>query len=120
MQSLLEDHPSLLTESDMANLMDRDHTQKILGLQLRRFPLLRRREEGRKGSDTDGRDRFYAKLYDSRFYLCSEWWKHHHLVNAKGLLRFVGEIAGRDPDHPEIPVLERHMKALADYIDRNH
>ena len=41
MKSLLEDHPSLLTETDIANLMDRDYTQKILGLQLAGFPLLR-------------------------------------------------------------------------------
>ena len=41
MKTLLEDHTSLLTETDLANLMDRDHTQNILGLQLGGFPLLR-------------------------------------------------------------------------------
>ena len=119
MKSLLEDHPSLLTETDIANLMDREYTQTILGLRLAGFPLLRRREAGRRGSDSDGQSRFYAKLYAGRFYVCSQWWKDHHLVNAKGLLRFVGELAGRDPDHLGIPVLERHMRALEEYIDRN-
>ena len=120
MKSLLEDQPSLLTETDIANLMDQDYTQKILGLQLAGFPLLRRKEGGRKGSDSDRQNRFYAKLYDDRFYLCSQWWKEDHLANAKALLRFVEEIAGRDPNHPGIPVLERHTKELIEYIDRNH
>ena len=119
MRSLLEDYSSLLTETDIANLMDRDYTQKILGLRLAGFSLLRRREAGRKGSDSDSQDRFYAKLYSGRFYVCSQWWKDYHLANARGLLRFVGELAGRDPDHPGVPVLERHMRALGDYIDRN-
>ena len=119
MKSLLEDHPSLLTEMDIAYLMDRDYTQKILGLQLAGFPLLRRKEGGRKGSDSDRQNRFYAKLYADRFYLCSQWWKDSHLVNARGLLRFAKELGGRDPDHLGIPVLERHMRALEEYIDRN-
>ena len=119
MKSLLEDHPSLLTETDIANLMDRDYTQRILGLQLAGFSLLRRREAGRKGSDSDIQDRFYARLYAGRFYVCSQWWKDYHLANARSLLRFVGELAGREPDYPGIPVLERHMRALEEYIDRN-
>ena len=118
-KSLLEDHPSLLTETDIANLMDRDYTQKILGLQLAGFPLLRGRDAGRRGSDSGGQSRFYARLYAGRFYVCSQWWKDYHLVNASGLLRFVGELAGRDPDHLGIPVLERHMRTLEEYIDRN-
>ena len=118
-RTLLEDYPSLLTETDIVNLMDRDYTQKILGLQLAGFPLLRRREAGRRGSDSDRQDRFYTRLYAGRFYVCSQWWRDDHLDNARSLLRFVGELAGRDPDHPGIPVLERHMRALEEYIDRN-
>ena len=119
MKSLLEDYPSLLTEPDIDNLMDRDYCQKILDLQLGGFPILRRREAGRRGSDNDSQSRFYAKLYAGRFYVCSQWWRDDHLANARGLLRFVGELAGRDPDHPGIPIMERHMMALGDYIDRN-
>ena len=119
METLLEDHPSLLTETDISNLMNREYSQRILGLQLGGFPLLRRREAGRRGSDSDGQDRFYAKLYAGRFYLCSQWWKDDHLSNARNLLRFVGEIADRNPNHHGVPDLERHMKALRDYLDRS-
>ena len=118
MKSLLEDNLSLLTETDIANLMDRDYTQNILGLQLGGFPLLRRGEAGRKGSDNDRQDRFYTKLYAGRFYVCSQWWRNDHLDNARSLLRFAGELAGRDPDNQGVPVLERHMKTLRNYIDR--
>ena len=119
MKSLLEDYPSLLTETDIESLMDRDYCQKTLGLQLGGFPLLRGREAGRRGSDNDGHDRFYVKLYAGSFYVCKEWWRDHHLSNARSLLRFVGEIVGRDPNHPGIPDLGQHMEALRDYIDRN-
>ena len=119
MKSLLEECPSFLTESDMDNLMDRDYCQKTLNLQIGGFPLLRRREAGRKGSENDRQDRFYAKPYAGRFYVCSQWWREDHLANARVLLRFVGELAGQKPDHPEIPVLERHMAVLRGYIGRN-
>ena len=119
MKSLLEDYSSLLTDADISNLMDRDYCQKALGLQLGGFPLLRSIEAGRIGSDNDGQDRFYAKLYAGRFYLCSQWWRDDHLSNAKSLLRFVGEIADRNSNHPGMPDLERHLKALRDYIGRN-
>ena len=118
MKTLLEDHPTLLTETDLANLMTRDYTQRTMGLQLGGFPLLRRRESGRRGSDNDGNNRYYTKLYAGRFYVCSQWWKDDHLSNARSLLQFVGEIIDRDPDHPGTPVLERHRKALGEYIGR--
>ena len=119
MKTLLEDHTSLLTETDLANLMDRDHTQNILGLQLGGFPLLRIREQGRRGAGSDRRSRFYAKLYAGRFYVCSQWWRDDHLDNARSLLRFAGELADRNQDNPGVPALERHLKALRNYIDRS-
>ena len=119
MKTLLEDYPSLLNEKDIHNLTEQDYTQNILGLQLGGFPLLRRREQGRMGSDSDRRSRFYTKLYAGRFYVCSQWWRDNHLDNARSLLRFAAELAGRDPDHPGVPVLERNMKALRDYINRS-
>ena len=119
MKTLLEDYSSLLTEEDRHNLTERDYTQNILGLQLGGFPLLRRREQGTKGSDSDRQSRFYAKLYAGRFYVCSQWWRNDHLDNARSLLRFAGELAGRNPDHPGVPALDRHIKVLRDYIDRS-
>ncbi len=116
MKTILEDHPSLLTETDIENLTDRDYTQNILGLQIGGFPLLRRREAGRRGSENDRRSRYYAKLYGGRFYVCSQWWRDDHLDNARSLLRLVEEIAGRDPEHPGVPELERHKRSLREYI----
>ena len=116
MKTLLEDHPSLLTETGIENLMDRDYTQNTLGLQIGGFPLLRRREAGRRGSDGDRQSRFYAKIYGGRFYVCSQWWRDDHLDNARGLLRLVEEIAGRNRDHPGTMDLERQKRALEEYI----
>ena len=118
MKTILEDHPSLLTETDIENLTDRDYTQNILGLQIGGFPLLRRREAGRRGSENDRRSRYYAKLYGGRFYVCSQWWRDDHLDNSRSLLRLVEEIADRNRDHPGTADLERHKEALTDYIGR--
>ena len=118
MKTLLEDHPSLLTETDIENLTDRDYTQNTLGLHLAGFPLLRRREARRRGSDSDRHNRFYAKLYAGGFYVCSQWWRDEHLDNARSLLRLVEDLADRYPDHPGTTDLERHGKALMDYIGR--
>ena len=119
MKTLLEDHPSLLTETDIESLMDRDYTQHILSLQLGGFPLLRRREAGRRGSDNDGQSRYYAKLYGGRYYVCSQWWRDDHLDNARTLLRFINAIADRNPVHPGISDLDRHREALEEYSGRN-
>ena len=119
MKTLLEDHPSLLTETDISNLMNRDYTQNTLGLQLGGFPLLRRREAGRRGSDSDGQSRYYTKLYGGRFYVCSQWWRDYHLDNARSLLRFMDGITDSNPTHPGISDIARHRKALREYIDQN-
>ena len=119
MKTLLEDHPSLLTATDLENLMDRDHTQNTLGLQIGGFPLLRRREAGRRGSDNDAQSRYYAKLYGGRYYVCSQWWRDDHLDNARSLLRFIDAIADRNPAHPRVSGLDRHREALEEYVGRN-
>ena len=119
MKTLLEDHAPVLTETDIQNLLNQDYTQNTLDLQLGGFPLLRRREAGRGGSDNDRHNRFYTKLYGGRFYLCSQWRQDHHLDNAGNLLRVVDQLAGQEPNHAGIPELERHRKALGDYIDRS-
>ena len=116
MKTLLEDYPSLLADIDIQNLVIRDYCQKTLGLQLGGFPLLRRVEAGRKGSDNDSQDRFYAKLYAGKFYVCSQWWKKDHLSNARNLVRFVTGLIEKNQGHPGIPTLERYKKALRDYV----
>ena len=116
MKTLLEDYPTFLSDTDINNLMNRDYNQKILGLQLGGFPLLRKRESGRMGSESDSQERYYAKLYAGKFYVCSQWWKKDHYSNARSLLRFVDDIADRHLAHPGIPALEGHKKALSDYI----
>ena len=115
MQALLEDYPDLLDGADMRNLMDRDYCKNRLGLRIQ-FPLLRRIAEGRKGSETDNRDRYYAKKYAGRFYVCNYWWKAHHRSNAESLLQFVNDLIAQKPVHPGLPALEESRKALQEYL----
>ena len=116
MKTLLEDYPTLLDEADMHNLLNREFCKNKLGLDLGGFALLRKMEDGRKGSENDRNDRYYVKLYAGRFYVCSQWWKDEHLSNAINLLRFVDELAERNPNHPGVPALEFHKRLFQEYI----
>ncbi len=113
MKTLLEDHPTLLDETDLRNLMNSDYCKNRLGLQLGNLALLRRVESGREIS---GHARYWEKRHGGQFYVCSQWWKDYHLDNAKSLLRFVTELSQSNPEHPGAPPLERHTEALRDYI----
>ena len=116
MKTLLEDHPTLLGDADIRNLLNLNFCKDKLGLQLGGFALLRRKEAGRRGSGTDRNDRYYVKLYAGRFYVCSQWWRDAHLSNAGSLLRFVDQLIERNPNHPGVSALEYHKQAFQDYI----
>ena len=116
METLLEDYPTFLSDTDIHNLQDKDYCKNNLGLKINNLPLLRNTEAGTKGSDNDNYNRYWVTPYNKRFYVCKEWWPKYHLFNARSLLRFVDELAARDPAHPGIPALARHKKALNDYI----
>ena len=113
MKTLLEDYPTLLSDADIRNLLDRDLCKTKLGFELKNLALLRRTEHGRHIS---GHARYWARVYADRFYVCNNWWRDDHLANAKSLLRFVTELAQRNPNHPGVPALERLLVALQDYI----
>ena len=116
MTTLLEDYPTLLDDADLHNLMDPDYCKTSMGLQISNFPLLRGRADGRKGSESDRLDRYYSRLYAGHLYVCSQWWKAHHLANAGNLLQFVNGLAQRKPNHPGMPALERSRNDLRDYV----
>ena len=113
MKTLLEDYATLLDDTDIRNLLDRDHCKVNLGLQIGNHALLRRVEGGRKIS---GRDRYWKHEYAGEFYVCSQWWKDHHVDNARSLLRFVEGLIEKMPAHSGITALKRHRQALRDYI----
>ena len=48
MKTLLEEHPTLLDDSERSNLMDADYCATELGLRINNLPLLRKRESGRE------------------------------------------------------------------------
>lgn len=113
MSVLLEDHPTLLDDADVLNLLNSDYCQNELRLQISGFALLRTEREGRSVS---GHSRYWAKLYAGRYYVCSQWWKDYHRHNAGSLLRFVTKFVQGNPGHPGIPVLVEIEKRLTDYI----
>ena len=116
METLLEDYPTFLSDTDIRNLQDKDYCKNNLGLKINNLPLLRNTEAGTKGSDNDNYNRYWVTPYNKRFYVCKEWGPKDHLSNARSLLRFVDELADRHPAHTGTPALARHKKALNDYI----
>ena len=113
METLLEDHPSLLSESARRNLVDSDYCKDVLGLSISNLALLRRVDSGRSIS---GHSRYWAKAYGGQFYVVSQWWQVFHPANAERLLRFVSELRERSPGHAGLSALERHERVLRGYV----
>ena len=114
MQTLLNDPPSILTESDLSNLSKGDYCRYALDLKIEGHPLLRRQEEG---TAISGHNRYYQEVYTGRYLVTKEWWKQYHLHNAKSLLRWVEKLIHRNPNHPGIAALENHRAAFQNYLN---
>ena len=114
MITLLEDYPSLLDDAGRRNLMDSDYCKDDLGLRISNLSLLRRVESGREIS---GHARYWERPYGGQFYVCSQWGKDYHVDNARSLLSFVTGLTQRNLDHPDVSALERHERALRNYIE---
>ena len=114
MRTLLEDHPALLEETDVSNLMDAGYCKDVLELNIANFALIRRRDQGHM---VQGHARYWKHVYAGEFYVCSQWWKDHHRVNAAALSRLASDLAARRPQHPGAAALLRHVEALDRYAD---
>lgn len=112
MRTLLEEHPTLLGEKDLSNLMDAGYCKDVLELNIANFALIRRREQGHM---IQGHARYWKHVYAGEFYVCSQWWKDHHRSNAAALARFAASLAGMRPQHPGAPDLLRHIESLERY-----
>ena len=111
MRTLLEDHPALLTQTDVTNLTSPDFCKGVLGLHIANFALLRHRSRGHM---IQGHARYWKHVYAEEFYVCSQWWKDHHRSNARALSAFASKLAARRPAHPGASELRRHIEALDD------
>lgn len=113
MATLLEEHPTLLDDDDIINLMDHDYCKNVLGINIGNHALLRKVEFG---ALINGHPRYWTtKEYAGKYYVCKEWWATHHRANAESLRQFALDIARNNPDNPGIPALKNHIKALSDY-----
>ena len=115
MRTLLEDHQSLLSESDRLNLMNTDYCREHLDLHLGGLPLLRHKQEGRSISE---HDRYYEKVYAAQFLVSNNWWKRHHYHNAASLLRLVDGLIDKNTDNAGMTALNAHRAELLDFLDQ--
>ena len=115
MRTLLEEHPTLLDDRDLRNLMDSNYCKGELGLQIANFPLLRRRSDG---TDVSGRARFYKRPYAGEYYLCSQFWKDFHPYNAERFAKYVDDLVARRQGHPGCRALKGHLAALERFVER--
>ena len=109
MRTLLEYHPTLLDERDIARLMDAEHCKGVPGLTIASFALLRHRDQKHM---VQGHARYWKRLYAGRFYVRSQWWKDHYPTNAEALARSAAGVAERAPARPGAPALRRHVAGL--------
>ena len=113
MTTLLEEHPALLDAETIDNLMDSDYCKSVLGVNIGNHALLRKVEFGALINE---HPRYWTtKEYAGKYYVCKEWGARYHRANAESLHKFALDIAQKNPDHPGIPALNNHIKALSDY-----
>lgn len=113
MRTLLDECPSLLDDADLRGLMDAEYCKNVLRLKIGNFALLRAHENGR---NINGRGRYWRDVYGGRFYVCSQWWKAHHIHNANSLLKFLDGLALSKADHPDIGQIDKHRVLLRDFV----
>ncbi len=113
MKTLLEECPSLLDESELEKLTDHRYCNQQLSLKIGNQGLLREQELGR---EINGHSRYWRNLYAGRFYVCSQWWKDHHIHNANRLLIFLDNLSSAKPDHPDIDKLDPHKANLREFV----
>ncbi len=113
METLLVARPALLSDAEKSDLQDNEYCKRRLGLQIANLRLIRRIEEGRI---INGHGRYWADRYGG-FYVCSEWWKTYHRVNAESLLAWVEDLIERKPEHAD--ALRPHAQAFRDYLAEN-
>ena len=112
MKTLLEDYPELLDESAALALTDSEYCRNELGLQIGRFALLRRRQDGRI---IKGYGRYWNEVFGDH-YVVSQWGKKDHAHNAERLLQWVEQIIRVTARQPGRVALQRHRTALARYL----
>ena len=115
MQTLLEDFPDLLSESELQDLLNPVFCRVRLGLDLNDsdVALIRRREEG---IIVNGLPKYWIKVYGGRYYVSKEWWPQHRPQNGPALLRWVGELIARNYSHPGVRELEWYRDAFQNYL----
>ena len=111
MTTLLEEHRTLLNDSDIHNFLDSEYCKNELNLKIGNFPLFRREMDG-------SNKRYWKRLYAGKFYVCSQWWKQWHAHNAASLLEFTRKLLRENPCHPGVPVLKGHIEAFERYAKR--
>ncbi len=113
MKTLLDEYPTLLDDDDIRGLMDNEHCKNVLSLKIGNHALLKDQHEGREIS---GHSRYWRQVYGGRFYVCSQWWKNHHVHNASSMLKFLDGLALSKANHPDIGQIDRHRALLRDFV----
>jgi len=115
MQTILNDSPNLLPESERSKLTDADHCHQSLGLDIGGLALLRSQGEG---AGNNGRPRrYWQKVYAGRYFVTNNWWKSHHRQNAEALLHWVEELVRRNAGQPGIAELESRRVDFQNYLE---
>lgn len=115
MQTLLEDYPDLLSESELQDLLNPVFCRVRLGLEMNDndVALIRQKEEG---IIVNGLPKYWVKVYGGRYYVSKEWWPQHRPQNGPALLGWVGELIARNYSYPGVRALEWHRAAFQNYL----
>ena len=113
MKTLLEDYPTLMDDKLLSGLLDSEFCKRSIGLRIGNYSPIRRKEEGR---EIGGYSRYWGETYGGSYFVCSQWGKRYHLLNAKCLLNFVSDVINAKEGHPGISSLLEHRSQLMAYV----
>ena len=113
MRTLLTGLPSLLSDAEKNDLANEAYCKTEMKLQISNLALIRKKELGK---EINGRSRYWKDTYGD-FYVCSQWWKRYHCVNARSLLAFVEDVIRRNPERKD--TMRPHAQAFRSYLEKN-
>ena len=109
MRVILDRRP--VPEEEIRNLMNPDYCKQELGIRVSNFPLVK--------EDRNPAKRYWKDQFAHRYYVCSQWWKVHHLHNAQRLRDYLVTLIERYQDKERNTLLRRLIAELEDFSRRN-
>lgn len=98
---------NILPEEEVNNLMSNDYCKNTVGLKIGGFPLIKTEREPTIR---------YWRDQIAGYYVCSQWWREHHIHNARAFRDYLKNMRQDSPHKQRLDLL---ISQLEEYLTRN-